>query len=647
MTRRRGPRASARGSSAPASTARAVAGALAERAAEGLDAASRTGERLLGFGLDLGYSARRHAVTTLRPASPKRFGPGREGYPTIVALAGIFEPWDFLLPILEGFSREGYPIHVIEALGRNFGGVAELAEYVLADLEAKGVRDAILVGHSKGGLVAKAVLLLARTASESAEAGDAPDKPDERDEPVEPVEPDVDAAPDAGPAAERERAETAAELIEERRPDEGIPEIGKEPPASRAPLVPPRVIGVIAIAAPFRGTRLVSFVRRSRELAAFKPSSRSTVRLRVHDAFDHRIVSILPIEDEIVSDPGRLEKGRNVVIPVHGHARLLSDVRTLHVCLEAARILAAEEGIDGIPEPAPREAAAAAMRSIDAEGRGPLSGIPMALTPGGLRSWARDYRAAVVGQLGGLLGPGVDAEGWRAGRPGGATVVLVPGVFERWWFLAPLGERLHAAGHAVHVVEDLGWNLRDFDASAELLVRELERRELEDVVVVAHSKGGLIAKTAMLRRDAGWRIRHLIAIATPFGGSAYARAFLDPAIRAFSPASPRLRALAREIAANSRITSITPRFDPHIPGDRTLQGAARNLRLPLDGHFAILSEPRLLELVAQLVGELRPTGGASPTSPTPPAAPASTPADACPGTPADAAPDGEHDPAHG
>lgn len=182
-----------------------------------------------------------------------------------------------------------------------------------------------------------------------------------------------------------------------------------------------------------------------------------------------------------------------------------------------------------------------------------------------------------------------------AGRP----VVLVPGVYERWHFLRPFADRLADAGHPVHVLPELGVNARAIPATAARVLAALERLDLRDVALVAHSKGGLIGKAAMLE-DADARIDRLVAVATPFAGSRMADLTLVPALRAFRPRHPVIRRLVSEREVNTRITSIYPAFDPHIPEGSALEGAT-NVRLDVVGHFRVLEDPAAIEAVLAAV----------------------------------------------
>jgi len=207
--------------------------------------------------------------------------------------------------------------------------------------------------------------------------------------------------------------------------------------------------------------------------------------------------------------------------------------------------------------------------------------------------WWLDYVYVGWWQLRHFLG-GRDASRYRSGSL--APVLLIPGVYETWQFLRPIADRLHTLGHPVHVLTELRYNLLSVPESAALAQAYVEAKDLRGVVIVAHSKGGLIGKHMMLFDDTAARIDRMTAIATPFGGSVYARYFPIRAIRAFRPAEPTLALLAANAEANARVTSIFGVFDPHIPAGSGLEGAT-NVQLPVYGHFRILADARVLAAV--------------------------------------------------
>lgn len=217
----------------------------------------------------------------------------------------------------------------------------------------------------------------------------------------------------------------------------------------------------------------------------------------------------------------------------------------------------------------------------------------------GLRNlgwWARDYAYAVRGQARAAMGRGAPDD-LATGE--GTVIVLLPGIYETWRFLEPLARALHERGHPVHVVTELGDNRRPIVEAASRVAALLAARGLDDVVLVAHSKGGLIGKHVMAFDPAGERVRAMVAIATPFGGSRYSRLMPAPSLRAFASGDATMRALSAAAEANARIVSVYGAFDPHIPEGSELAGA-RNVRLATGGHFRVLADPRVIAEVVRV-----------------------------------------------
>jgi triacylglycerol lipase len=206
--------------------------------------------------------------------------------------------------------------------------------------------------------------------------------------------------------------------------------------------------------------------------------------------------------------------------------------------------------------------------------------------------WA--YRARVAALR------GHDPLAYRDGtlRP----ILILPGVYETWHFLEPVAARLHELGHPVHAVPGFGRNVAAISEMAELARRYLVENDLSNVAIVGHSKGGLIGKTVMVSSDGMARVDRLVAINSPFGGSAYARYLPIRTLREFVPTHDTITALAASAEINARITSIYSEWDPIIPNGSVLDGAT-NIRLPVGGHFRILDRQDLLDAVGAAVAE--------------------------------------------
>jgi triacylglycerol lipase len=211
--------------------------------------------------------------------------------------------------------------------------------------------------------------------------------------------------------------------------------------------------------------------------------------------------------------------------------------------------------------------------------------------------WIQDYAYAVAWQVRGFVSrraPDDYLDGDR--RP----VLVLPGIWETWSFLRPIIDPLHRRGHPLHVLDDLGRNGRPVARTAEDVAAYLERHDLRDVVIVAHSKGGLIGKYVMTELDPDGRVDRMVAVSTPFGGSRYAPYLVLKSLRSFSPRDATTLLLASRAGANARITSVFGVFDPHIPEGSMLEGAV-NVRIETGGHFRILGNPETLAAVITAV----------------------------------------------
>lgn len=209
--------------------------------------------------------------------------------------------------------------------------------------------------------------------------------------------------------------------------------------------------------------------------------------------------------------------------------------------------------------------------------------------------WAKDYAYAALWQVRAFFSR-TPPSSYRTGE--GTAIVALPGIYETWKFLQPLVEATHARGHPVHVLDVLGRGRRPVAEMAQRVEAYLAQNDLTDVVLLAHSRGGLVGKQVMIGPEAR-RVRGMVAVATPFEGSWYARLMWTPSLRSLSPRNATIRALSAHPDANSRIVSIFALFDPHIPGGSELPGA-KNVRLDTGGHFRILADPRVIAEVLSL-----------------------------------------------
>lgn len=215
--------------------------------------------------------------------------------------------------------------------------------------------------------------------------------------------------------------------------------------------------------------------------------------------------------------------------------------------------------------------------------------------------WTLDYVWAGLVWISTLFAP-ARPDHYAAGS--GRAVVVLPGVYENWQFLRPLIVPLHRRGYAVHVVTALGHNRRPIEDGASAVLEFLAARDLRDVVLVGHSKGGLVGKLALLG-DADHRIAALVTICAPFHGSSRARLLPLPSVAPLVPGHPSLARLGGPDPVNALITSVGTSFDEHVPEGSGLPGA-RNVRVAASGHFSPLGHPSVLTEVVRAIDRTSP-----------------------------------------
>ncbi len=177
-------------------------------------------------------------------------------------------------------------------------------------------------------------------------------------------------------------------------------------------------------------------------------------------------------------------------------------------------------------------------------------------------------------------------------------VVMITGIFNRWAFYKPLLDQISLKGHPVYVVHTLGDNIKDIPSSAKIVKDFIEKNNLANVVLVSHSKGGLIGKYLLQHLNSENRVMKLIAIAAPFSGSNLVKLLPLKRINEFSPDSEIIKELNSYTKVNKKIISIIPSFDVMIRHDKGsyLEGA-KNINVKAGGHNRVANNNEAISVV--------------------------------------------------
>ena len=205
------------------------------------------------------------------------------------------------------------------------------------------------------------------------------------------------------------------------------------------------------------------------------------------------------------------------------------------------------------------------------------------------KGWLVDYWYMLLGAIGSIIYHKPPRHYLEYTKEGKIAVILIPGILGRWGFMKKLGDKISLEGHPVYIVPKLGYNLYSIPSSAKTLrsvimrilskkgflktyipkgaieVRKtIEEENIEGVILVAHSKGGLIGKYLMIHHNADNSVLGMVAIATPFSGSAMVNLIPIESFKEMKMDSEIIRDLDTHKTINKKIISIIPEYDNHV-----------------------------------------------------------------------------------
>jgi len=198
--------------------------------------------------------------------------------------------------------------------------------------------------------------------------------------------------------------------------------------------------------------------------------------------------------------------------------------------------------------------------------------------------------------------------GERLQRHGdGPVILLLHGLFHNracWWLVK---SRLRGHGYRnLHTLNLPPW--KDIEVLTEMIAKKVDllRHQLgvEQVVLVGHSLGGLLARNYLVRRGGANKVAGLIQLGTPNQGSKLAPFAISRLARQLMPGSVFLAGLKVEgLPAEVPVTSIYSRHDNIIiPFHNSRLEGAREEELQGCGHVCLLFSPGAF---APLLGALR------------------------------------------
>jgi triacylglycerol lipase len=185
-----------------------------------------------------------------------------KGKKPIIIIQGKSNKWGFLKKLSDTISKLGYPVYVVNKLGANRFDIPTSAKIVKEIIDKNNLKNVTLLGHSKGGIVGKYMLI-------------------------------------------------------HEDPDH-------------------RIDHLIAIAAPFSGSKIVYHFPRNKSLREFSPTSKIIQEISSNKKVDSKIISIMPeFDNHIWADKGsHLDGATNYKIATKGHHKIVFDKNTIKKIIE-------------------------------------------------------------------------------------------------------------------------------------------------------------------------------------------------------------------------------------------------------------------------------------------------------------------------
>lgn len=213
-------------------------------------------------------------------------------------------------------------------------------------------------------------------------------------------------------------------------------------------------------------------------------------------------------------------------------------------------------------------------------------------------------------------------------------VVVIPGILGTWSFMKTLVDKISLAGHPVYVVPNLGYNLFNIPESARkiksLIFKNPNANELalltlskkasaiketidtahgERVILVAHSKGGLIGKYFLTHYNTNNKVIGMISIATPYAGSSMAKLLPLEPISELNVDSQIIKDLTENTSVNKDIVSIIPEYDNHVWSETgSYLDGADNIEIAVRGHHKIVFDKKVHAIVLESLEKITVKG---------------------------------------
>lgn len=222
-----------------------------------------------------------------------------------------------------------------------------------------------------------------------------------------------------------------------------------------------------------------------------------------------------------------------------------------------------------------------------------------------IKAWTHDYLYMVHGAVSALVyvKPPAHYQGYVV--DGKVPVVIIPGILGKWSFMKKIADTVSKLGHPVYIVPNLSYNLYSVPESSDKVSEVIKNENLTNVILVAHSKGGLIGKHVLIHHNSNNTILGMVSIATPYSGSAMAKFVPYDPVRELLKDNATIKDLQSHEQVNTKIVSISPLYDNHVWAEKGshLKGA-KNIDVDVHGHHKIVYDSEVIKKITESIEEM-------------------------------------------
>ncbi len=181
-------------------------------------------------------------------------------------------------------------------------------------------------------------------------------------------------------------------------------------------------------------------------------------------------------------------------------------------------------------------------------------------------------------------------QSWSVGDKG--DVILLQGHNAEWVSLKKIGKAIHKKGYRIHFVEKIGSDMKSVPEATKDVEEYIHKNKLENIIVIGHSKGGIIAISLLKNKEIAPRITRIINIAGPIKGMLASS--LIPSVSDLVPTSEVISHLEDGIN-KKKIVNLYPRVDDFVlPNSSLTDDGMINKQIPVIGHVRIVEDKRTI-----------------------------------------------------